>query len=65
MELNTRKIKLELERMNWTQSELARRMGAHRQLVHRFLRGKGNGLTLKTIERIADALGVPAKDLIK
>ena len=65
MELNVRKIELELERMGWSMAELARQMGAHRQLVHRFMTKKENGLTFKTVERIADALGIPAKDLIK
>jgi len=65
MELNVRKIELELERMGWSMAELARQMGSHRQLVHRFMTRTENGLTLKTVERIAEALGVPAKDLIK
>ena len=65
MELNKRKIELEMERLDWNQSELARRMGVQRQAVNRYLGDNQVGISLKMIARFADALGIPAKDLIK
>ena len=63
MELHKTKIRLEMERNKWTPSELARRMGVSRQAVSKIF--SGNGITLKTIDKIADALGLDPKDLIK
>ena len=65
MELNKQKIILEMERLGWNQSELARRMNAQRQVVNRYLADGERGISLKMIARFADALGIPAKDLIK
>ena len=64
MELNKRKIELEMERLNWNQSELARRMGVQRQAVNRYLGDKQVGISLKMIAKFADALGISAKDLL-
>ena len=64
MELHRSKIKLEMEKNGWSPSELARRMGVSRQHVSIFL-NKNGGITLKTIDKIADALGLDPKDLIK
>ena len=65
MELNTTKIKLEMERLGWKQTDLAKRMGVHRQFVNRFLANNDVGVSLKTISKFANALGIPDKDLIK
>jgi len=66
MQLHKNKILLELERLGWTQTELAKRMGVSRQLVNRHLMSaNGVGITLKTIDKMADALGLDPKDLIK
>ena len=66
MQLHKSKILLELERLGWTQTELAKRMKVSRQLVNRHLMSEnGVGITLKTIDRMADALGLDPKDLIK
>ena len=63
MELHKTKIRLEMERYGWNDSELARRMGVSRQAVFKIF--ARNGITLKTIDKIADALGLNPKDLIK
>ena len=65
MELNISKILIEMERLGWNQSELARRMDVDRQLVHRFLKNGTGGITIKTIDKIADALGLDPKVLLK
>ena len=64
MELNRMKIEDELKRLGWTQSELADRMGVHRQQLNKLLRTINGGTTLRTVDRVADALGVFPKDLI-
>lgn len=63
MELYKDKIKSELVKKGWSASELARRMGVSRQAVSQLLRC--TGVTLKTIDKIAVALDVNPKDLIK
>ena len=40
-----------------SQRELARRMGTSQQAVARLERGDYNGCTVRTLERVADALG--------
>ena len=65
MELNRKKISLEMERLGWTQSELARRMEKKRQQINRILKNNRFGVSFKTVDRFADALGLDPKDLIK
>ena len=64
MELHREKIKIELERLGWTEADLARRMKVHRQYLNRIMVGD-MGISLKGIDRIANALGLSGKDLIK
>jgi transcriptional regulator with XRE-family HTH domain len=64
MELHREKIKIELERLGWTEAELAKRMGVHRQYLNRIMVGD-IGISLKGIDRIANALGLTGKDLIR
>ena len=64
MELHREKIKIELERFGWTEADLAKRMGVHRQYLNRIMVGD-IGISLKGIDRIANALGLSGKDLIK
>ena len=64
MKLNTEKIKQILRERILTQSWLADEMGVHRQWVSQILTERTNGMTLKTIDNIANALNVQAKDLI-
>jgi len=44
----------------WTRAELARRMGVKHQAVSQYLQGKPRK---KTLERMAEVLGVPVKCL--
>lgn len=44
-----------------TQSDLARRMGTSRAVVHRLLQPGDTGLTLATMAKAADALGASIK----
>ena len=65
MELNQTKIQLEMGRLGWTKSDLARRMNKSRQHIHHILSNGSKGFTLRTIQALADALGLDPKDLIK
>jgi len=64
MELHREKIKIELERLGWSEAELAKRMKVKRQYLNRIMRGD-RGISLNGIEKIANALGLTGKDLIK
>ena len=64
MKLNVTKIRLELERLHWSQSELGRRMGESKQWVWWVLNTNGNH-TFQTVEKLAKVLGLDPKDLIK
>ena len=63
MRLNKRKINLELERLGWSKYRLAKEIGVKRQWIYAILANSG-GCTLKTVDRIGQALGVDPKDLI-
>lgn len=64
MELHREKIRIELERLGWKEVDLARRMGVKRQYLNRIMLGD-RGISLKGIEKIANALGLTGKDLIR
>jgi plasmid maintenance system antidote protein VapI len=66
MNLNTKKIELELERIGKNQAWLAGQMKRTKQQVNYLVKNNNKpcGVTLKTIERIGRALGVDPKDLI-
>ena len=64
LDLHREKIRIELERLGWSEAELAKRMGVRRQYLNRIMVGK-IGISLKGIDRIANALGLSGKDLIK
>ena len=64
MELHRERIKIELERLDWTQAELCRRMKVKRQWLNRIMVGK-RGISLGGIDKIANVLGLSGKDLIK
>ena len=64
MKLNTKKIENELSRIGWTKYRLAKEMNVAHQWIYQVLNPKYNGHTLRTIERIAVALGFDGKDLI-
>ena len=63
MDLNRKKIRMELERLNKTPSWLAKEMGVTRGWVDLILNQR-YGNTLKTITRVGKALGIDPKDLI-
>lgn len=65
MELNIRKIRLELKRLGWSSADLAREMKTQKQLVHRLLTGENTQPHMRTVERVAKALGVADITLIK
>ena len=66
MNLNTKKIELELERIGKNQMWLAGQMKRSKQQVNYLVKNNNKpcGVTLKTIERIGLALGIDPKDLI-
>ena len=63
MELNRKKIVMELDRLGKNQAWLAREMGVTRQWIFQII-NNSNGATLKTIDKIGQALGIDPKDLI-
>lgn len=64
--LDTIRIRELREKLGLSQEQAAQRAGlAGRQYWNRIETGRQKGLTLETLERIAGALGVKAKDLLK
>ena len=51
------------ETLGWSQEELGKRAGLHRTYIGHIERGEKN-IGLKNLEKIAQALGVEAKDLV-
>lgn len=65
MRLNTRKIRIELERLGWTPYRLSKEMNMANQTVYNILNHGGQrSFTFKTVEKFADALAIDPKDLI-
>ena len=64
MKLNKGKIKKELARLGWSYYRLGEEMKVKRQWVYQLMDPKYNGVTLKTIEKLANALDFDPKDLI-
>lgn len=46
-----------MEEMNWTQQQVAERLGCSQQYVSRMVKG-GENLTLEMLSNIEDALGI-------
>lgn len=63
MKLNAWKIKLILAEREMNQSDLAVKIGVNRQQVNEIL-GR-ESCSLKTLGRIAKALGVPVAEIVK
>ena len=63
MELNIRKIKLELERLGWTKYRLAKEMGVKHQWVYYIIQHP-ESCTLKTVTKFGEALGIDPRDLV-
>jgi DNA-binding XRE family transcriptional regulator len=64
--LNTDKIRQLRERLKLTQEQAAARAGLpSRQKWNDIERGRQKNLTIETLERVAAALGVKARDLLK
>ena len=63
MKLNAWKIKLILAEKEMNQSDLAVKIGVNRQQINELL--SRETCTLKTLGRIAKALGVPAAEIVK
>ena len=59
-----RNIKVQRERRDWTQEELAHRAGMHPVEVGRAERGVRD-LRVSTIAKLARGLGVPATELMR
>jgi len=64
MELHRERIIIELERNGWTQADLCRRMKVKRQWFNRIMVGK-RGISLGGVEKIANALGLSGKEILK
>ena len=63
MKLNAWKIKLILAEREMNQSDLAVKIGMNRQQVNEIL--SRETCSLKTLGKIAKALGVPVKEIVK
>ena len=64
MQLNTKKIHEELDRRGWSYADLGRAMGKHRQSIWAKLNKPDKGLTLRTVNEFAQALGVDPLELL-
>ncbi len=66
MGVDASKIKAIREKLGMTQQEAAQKAGLkNRQYWNNVERGERSNLTIETLEKIAAALGVKAKDLLK
>lgn len=65
MKLNTPKIKREMARNNWSVAVLASRIGISRQQLNYVLSDRYKSKSLLIIEKIAKALKINQRDLIK
>lgn len=63
MKLDAHKIKLLLAEKEMNQSDLAIKVGVTRQGINNIL--SQESCTLKTLGRIAKALGVPVQEIVK
>jgi len=63
MEINDKKIRIELKKKGWSVRDLSEEIGMSFQNTYLVLTTKVTKFA--TVEKIADALGVSAKDLIK
>lgn len=63
MKLDVPKIKLILAEREMNQSDLAKKCGVNRQQINNIL-SRGS-CTLKTMGKIAKALGVPVQEIVK
>ena len=61
MKLNIEKINRELKRLGWNKPRLAKELGLTRQGVYYYLSSKP---TIWKIEKLANALGLEARDLL-
>ena len=64
MKLNIQKILNEMDRLGWNQKRLAERMDVKRGRVSYILKQRPENMTLKTVQRFADALACDPKDLL-
>jgi len=62
MKLNIEKINRELKRLGWNKPRLAKELGITRQGVYYYLLSKP---TIWKVERLACALGLEPKDLLR
>jgi transcriptional regulator with XRE-family HTH domain len=58
------KIREFRDELGLTQEQLADRIGVHTQQVSAWERRRGNGMTIKSLARICDALGKEVVDFI-
>lgn len=63
MKLDVPKIKLILAEREMNQSDLAKKCGVNRQQINNIL--SRESCTLKTMGKIAKALGVPVQEIVK
>ena len=61
MKLNIEKINRELNLLGWNKSRLAKELGMTRQGVYYYFSSKP---TIRKVEKLANVLGLDAKDLL-
>ena len=61
MKLNIKKIMAELQRLGWTRTEYARKLGISRQLLNYYLH---KGKSIRLVNRLADPLHIDPRDLL-
>ena len=64
VEVDGRKLRRLRKERVWLISDLARKSGVHRNIISKLETGKG-GAYPETIRKLAEALGVDARELVK
>jgi ribosome-binding protein aMBF1 (putative translation factor) len=61
LELKSDKVKMELDRLGWSERDLAKEIGTSQALVNYWIKQK----SVSGAHRIAEALGIDKKDLVR
>ena len=63
VELRRKRLRDHLDDKIWSEGELARRSGVPLSTISRLLSGKRTGITLDTLDKLCEALGISRDDV--